>query len=498
MTLRTRLALGLVAIALTLLLPLAIALRALDRLNDEAQRLRAGDFQASLVLGRLREAAQEVKSNETALLFVSDSSSRATLARSVGRMQALSDSLSAFELDSVAQRLRAAVSEVAVAIPEEIEAVRLRNDALADSIAATRTGPALERAERGILISERRLLSRTRERVVTIGTATEDAVRVAAGALTAAVLVAALLALWLLRSIARPVRDLERGMEAIADGEFGHTLAIDPHRRDEFGRLSAGYREMTRRLRELDKLKAEFISVASHELKTPVNVMVGYLQLLQEGVYGELPEKQREILRTIETQGHTLARLTKHLLDTSRFEAGGSQVEPRTMPLKPFLDDLEQAFHVLALQREVRFAVIAQPGLPETVVWDFDRMNEVVGNLLANAFKFTGRGGAVELVAAPEADQNVRISIRDTGVGIPPDQLPRIFQKFYQASNQDAASHEGTGLGLSIVKEIVEAHQGSIACESEVGSGTIFHLVVPAIVNRRSSSHMATPVLEPR
>ena len=491
MTLRARLALGLIAIALALLVPLVITLRALDRLSEEAMALREGDFQASLVLGRLRESAQEVKSAETALLFVRDSASRAALARSVGTMQALSDSLAGFDLDTSAARLQAAVSEVAVAIPEEIEAVRVRDDRRADDIAATRTGPALRRAEAGIARTERSLLVRTRDRVGSISDATTRAVRFAAVALAAAIIVATLLAVWLLRSIARPVGELERGMAAIAEGELEHRIRIDPRRRDEFGRLAAGSEEMVRRRRELDKLKAEFISIASHELKTPVNVMVGYLQLLQEGIYGELAPKQREIIRTVETQGHTLGRLTKHLLDISRFEAGGSRVEPRPMRLAAFLEELEQAFHVLAVQREIDFTVSREGGVPEEVVWDEDRMTEVVGNLLSNAFKFTPRGGRVALHVTPSGEDALLITVRDTGAGIPHDQLPKIFQKFYQADNQRAASHKGTGLGLAIAQEIVEAHRGSLKCESTVGSGTEFHLTLPRTVRRRSSHHVS-------
>lgn len=493
MTLRARLALGLIAIALVLLVPLGITLRALDRLNDQAQALRTGDFQASIILGRLREAALEVKTAETALLFVSDSASRATLSRSVGKLQALSDSLAKFDLGAPAQRLRAAVGEVAVAVPDLIDAVRRNSEGEADAIAAERTGPALQRAENGIAITERSLLVRTQERVVRIGDLTSQAVFIAALALAAAVLVATMLAVWLLRSIARPVFELERGMAAIADGELDHKVDIDPNRSDEFGRLSAGYIEMRRRLRELNKMQAEFISVASHELKTPVNVMVGYLQLLQEGVYGDLAPKQREILHTVETQGHTLGRLTKHLLDVSRFEAGGSRIEPRPMRLGKFLEDLERAFHVLALQREVTFQVTKDERLADEVVWDADRMNEVVGNLLANAFKFTPRGGQVELRAEPHGNGDVQMTVHDTGAGIPPDQLPKVFEKFFQADNQQAASHEGTGLGLSIAKEIVEAHRGTIRCESVVGEGTSFRLVLPPTVARRSGSHVAIP-----
>ena len=222
MTLRARLALGLIGIALVLLVPLAITLRALDQLNDEAQALRTGDFQASIILGRLREAALEVKTAETALLFVSDSASRTTLSRSVGKLQALSDSLAGFDLGAPAQRLRAAVGEVAVAVPDLIDAVRRNSEGEADAIADDRTGPALQRAENGIAITERLLLIRTQERVVRIGDLTGQAVSIAAIALAAAILVATMLAIWLLRSIARPVFELER----LAEGHHGDVFGV--------------------------------------------------------------------------------------------------------------------------------------------------------------------------------------------------------------------------------------------------------------------------------
>jgi signal transduction histidine kinase len=127
------------------------------------------------------------------------------------------------------------------------------------------------------------------------------------------------------------------------------------------------------------------------------------------------------------------------------------------------------------------------------VMWDPERINEVTGNLLSNAFKFTPAGGTVECTAAP-ADGSVVIQVRDTGAGIPADQLPHVFEKFYQADNQRAASAKGTGLGLAIAKEIVEAHKGQIRCESSVGRGTTFTLMLPVSVEnrRRTSAQRAT------
>jgi len=236
---------------------------------------------------------------------------------------------------------------------------------------------------------------------------------------------------------------------------------------------------MARQLRELDKLKAEFVSVASHELKTPLNVILGYLSLLDEGVYGQLTPKQREVLQTIETQCQSLNRLVKQLLDVSRFEAGGGKLEPRRVDLCAFLDDLESAFQVLAHQRGVEFEVTVGNDLPREVVWDEDRINEVLGNLLSNAFKFTDRFGRVELAVHAVAN-GVQMDVRDTGAGIPASQLPHVFQKFYQADNQAAAAAKGTGLGLAIAKEIVEAHRGTISVDSTPGVGTTFSIVLPA------------------
>ena len=139
------------------------------------------------------------------------------------------------------------------------------------------------------------------------------------------------------------------------------------------------------------------------------------------------------------------------------------------------------------MQRGIDFRVSLADGLPEEVQWDVDRINEVMGNLLSNAFKFTRDGGVVELSAAP-SDHHVEIRVHDSGAGIPPDQLPHIFEKFFQADNQGAASASGSGLGLAIAKEIVEAHHGTIRCDSTVGHGTTFTLLLPTeVLSRRST-----------
>jgi signal transduction histidine kinase len=149
---------------------------------------------------------------------------------------------------------------------------------------------------------------------------------------------------------------------------------------------------------------------------------------------------------------------------------------------------------VLALQREIRFVVRRADGLPEEVTWDVDRMNEVLGNLLSNAFKFTPRAGTVELCVEPLESDAVQIDVRDSGAGIPQEQLPHVFEKFYQADNQRAAAAKGSGLGLAIAKSIVEAHGGTISCDSTPGVGTTFTIVLPTrTTSRRTSVLRAVP-----
>jgi signal transduction histidine kinase len=330
-------------------------------------------------------------------------------------------------------------------------------------------------------------LNRTTQRVADQATAILRTQTISGIALVLALILAAATAYWLTRSVSRPIYELRSGMRAVADGDLTYRVRVDPSRSDELGQLATSFREMTQQLSELDKLKAEFVSVASHELKTPINVMIGYLQLLDEGMYGPVDQRQLEVHQTLVLQANTLLRLVRQLLDVSRFEAGGGRLEPRVVRIDGLLADLERAFHVLAVQREIAFRIHRCDGLPDEVFWDLDRINEVLGNLLSNAFKFTPHGGTVELTVDP-VDSGVRMRVRDTGAGIPPDQVPRIFEKFYQADNQADARTAGTGLGLAIAKQIVEAHGGSITCESTLGVGTTFSLSLPARVGRRMSA----------
>jgi signal transduction histidine kinase len=496
MKLRTRLGLGIVSITIVLLVPLILALSSLDAVHTQTRMLRDKEFAASLQMGNLRSIVDDVKRSEDAVLITKDPATFARIRNQINALASTASQLGRYIPRETSNDLNTAVLALRAATEAEMRALESDATNTADEISAQQSRPALLAIERVLQRTEASLRDETQDRVEQAASMTSDAQRTAAGSLAIALLLATLIAIWLTRSISRPVFDLDKGMKAVADGDFTQRLPAMEKRTDEFGRLANSYHGMTAQLAELDKLKAEFVSVASHELKTPINVIVGYLELLQENIYGELNPKQREICATLGKQAQTLTRLVKRLLDISRFEAGGGKLERRQVDLDRFLHSFETSFQVLALQREINFRVVRGSNVPSHVLWDEDRINEVLGNLLSNAFKFTDRGGTVELIV--EGSENeVCLSVRDTGVGIAAEQLPHIFEKFFQASNQAYAAAKGTGLGLAIAREIVEAHGGAIRVESTLGMGTTFSITLPvrAAITRRTPFRR-TPVVE--
>ncbi|HEU4566131.1 MAG TPA: HAMP domain-containing sensor histidine kinase [Gemmatimonadaceae bacterium] len=491
MTIRARLALGLFAIAIVLLVPLVLALKASRDLDASTRRLRDQGFTTLITLNRARTELDEVRRAETNVgVFAGDTtgtySPLDSLENRVDSVRAAIGTLRRLQIERYAAQLEAGLDSVQRLARREYDLARAGNGEAAVRFSEDSVVPAIARLEAAMRQAERGVAGDLSQRVVDAGIRADEAQQASAIAFAVAASLALLIAILIWRSIARPIQDIETGMAEVAGGNFRYELPLSPQRDDEFGRLARSFRSMALQLEQLDRLKAEFISVASHELKTPINVILGYVQLLQEEVYGPVNQRQREVLGTLEAQTSSLSRLVHQLLDVSRFEAGGGKLELRPIELEAFLGELEQTFHVLSVQRGVDFHIHRGDGLPETVHWDLDRMNEVLGNLLSNAFKFTERGGSVTL-RAQYGDGEVHFEVSDTGAGIPPEQLPHVFQKFYQASNQQSAALGGTGLGLAIARQIVVAHGGTISVDSTVGNGTTFYITLPARPGQRIS-----------
>jgi signal transduction histidine kinase len=239
------------------------------------------------------------------------------------------------------------------------------------------------------------------------------------------------------------------------------------------------------RLQEADRVKSNFLATVSHELRTPLTSVIGYSEMLLEGIAGELNDEQREYVRTVMEKGDQLLQLITGILDISRMEAGEMRIDRQPFDLDEVVSVALSTIAPHARRKKLQMACTVPPGLP-LVLGDRDKIRQVLLNLLGNAVKFTPEGGKVEvsaalsqLTSAPEAVRAVRVSVRDSGIGIPPEHQKRVFDPFFQVDNTSTREYGGTGLGLSIVKRLVEAHGGVVWIESEGGKGTMFAFTIP-------------------
>jgi len=226
-------------------------------------------------------------------------------------------------------------------------------------------------------------------------------------------------------------------------------------------------------LKELDRIKSEFVSIVSHDVRTPLTTIRGYVSLLPR--VGPLNPRQQEFVEKVERAMQTIVELLNNLLDLSRLESGHVlSMEPCS--IAEILNEAAQIIRPQAEGKQQALILDIPPDLP-TIHGDRRRLEQVFLNLLSNAVKYTPPGGRITL-RAREQDGHIAVQVSDTGVGIPPQDLPHIFSKFYRVQREGEAA-EGTGLGLAIVKSIVERHGGRVWAESEVGKGSTFTVLLP-------------------
>ncbi len=226
-----------------------------------------------------------------------------------------------------------------------------------------------------------------------------------------------------------------------------------------------------------NKFKDQFLSTMSHELRTPLNAVLGFSDLLNEERYGPLNERQRRYVTHIHTGGQHLLRLINDILDLSKIEAGRLQLAIESVLVKASFDEVVDSLRPLADKKSQTLVQQASSNL--SVRADATRFKQMLMNLLGNAIKFTPGGGKIEL-AAQQLGEVVRVEVRDSGPGIPPEEQQRIFEAFYRLSQTDKAP-EGTGLGLAITRRLVELHGGYLGLESQSGSGSCFYFTLPTV-----------------
>ncbi|MDQ3483879.1 MAG: response regulator, partial [Actinomycetota bacterium] len=238
-----------------------------------------------------------------------------------------------------------------------------------------------------------------------------------------------------------------------------------------------GLEEKASQLALSSKYKSEFLANMSHELRTPLNSLLILAKLLSENGEGNLTDKQREFAETIHGAGSDLLNLINDILDLSKVEAGKMDVHVSAVPVRRVVEDLRRGFTAVAEQKKLQFDVVIDDDAPSVVHTDDQRLQQVVKNLLSNAFKFTSRGSVTLRVGS--ADSGLAISVSDTGIGIPDEKLRVIFEAFQQADGTTSRRFGGTGLGLSISREISRVLGGEIDVASTAGAGSTFTLRLP-------------------
>lgn len=310
---------------------------------------------------------------------------------------------------------------------------------------------------------------------------------------TLSLLAAGLLVFFLIRSITRPIDLLRKATTEIAEGKFTHR--VDLPTQDELGDLATAFNEMAYQLKRLDDMKAHFIAIVSHELKTPLTSMKEAVDLLLEEAVGPLGPKQRRLLEINAGGIQKLAEFVDDILNLTRMEAGLAPLHQTRFDLQRLVEERLDAFRFLAERKQISLSVTRHPDRLPRLLGDAGRLEQVLANLLNNAIHFTPRGGRiavkVESVSKRElpirdrktskedkTKQWLKFSISDSGEGIPQEEWKRVFDKFYQIEKTSNRG-SGSGLGLAIAKYIVERHQGSIWVEASSKEGTTFAFALP-------------------
>lgn len=295
-----------------------------------------------------------------------------------------------------------------------------------------------------------------------------QAIRFSAGGAT---LMALLLGVLLARAISRPVCELTAATRAVAEGELGRQVAV--RSKDDLGELARSFNQMSADLARANKLRRQMTADIAHDLRTPLSIILGYAEALNDG---KLPGTS-EMYAAMHGEAQHLQRLIDDLRTLSLADAGELPLTRVQIPPRTLLDRIASAYRVRAEQAQVALRVTAAPDLPSLDV-DPDRMAQVLRNLIDNALRYTQPGGQITL-AAEQENSIVRLYVRDTGAGIAPEDLPYVFERFYRGDKVRQKENGASGLGLAIAKSLVEAHGGSISVESVLGQGTSFTIAIP-------------------
>jgi two-component system, OmpR family, sensor kinase len=298
-------------------------------------------------------------------------------------------------------------------------------------------------------------------------------------------IVSVLAALVMARSISRPLQQVTQAAEEISRGNYDHILQIESP--DEVKRLAMSFNNMALQVKASQQSQRDFVANVSHDLKTPLTSIRGFAQAILDGTVQQ-GDGYRRAAQIINDEAERMTRLVESLLKLARISADKDRSSWGEVDVAALVRACVDQVAIVAQQKQVRFQLDIKP--TPRVYGSADRLAQVFTNLLDNAVKHTPAGSAIAVAAAAGAIRGakrgqpvrpqVQMSVTDAGPGIPPQDIPRIFDRFYQIDKSRASRPGGSGLGLAIAKEIVEAHDGSIWVENQAGAGARFIVTLPA------------------
>lgn len=284
---------------------------------------------------------------------------------------------------------------------------------------------------------------------------------------------------WLSKKVLAPIDALCRGAETMSEADLGKRLPMDsPYH--EFRRLTQAVNAVLDQFQRGSEVQRNFCEIAAHEMKTPLTILRGNLEVAL--MKARTVEEYHEVLLNNLQQVERLISLTRPLLTLAKFTSNKPPVNLVSLALEPLIQEIVDELTLLADDRQIALRFEPQPIPP--VLGDAQWLKQALINLLDNALQYTPDGGSVT-VRLQSAGQEVTVAVEDTGHGIEPEHIPHLFERFYRTDWARAKDSAGTGLGLPIVKEIMDAHGGSISVTSEVNKGSIFTLRLPALVPQR-------------
>jgi signal transduction histidine kinase len=311
----------------------------------------------------------------------------------------------------------------------------------------------------------------------------DDAVRLILYVGIAILLISIAASSWVLNVLfIKPLREVSRSADAISAGDYNQQITTHADSQDEIGQLAQAVNKMADslksdivKLREVDKLKSEFMMIASHNLRTPLTIMRGYIEVAE---YAKTAEELKKIVGNIQEGVTRLHLLSEDLLTISSLESGGEKMEKSPIEARQFMDSVTEEFEVLAKKKQLDWRFVNN--LPDELKINISQANirSALGNMIDNAIKFTKEHGSVRVSAKAEGGRLI-FNVTDTGIGIQQEEIPRLFTKFHRGTSTLTYDYEGAGIGLYLTKLIVGEHGGQITVNSQVGHGSTFTVYLP-------------------